>query len=429
MSLFVNTNMRFQLLAVLMILMSGWANAQVTSRSGFTAPQESHQAKRPFPCRSSDAIFEETFSGNTLPTGWTALARDTATINPAIDTIYQDNWQQIVDFKDPTNGVVASPSWHDFTDRKVPTDNWLISPEVNLGDNTCFSWVAYSQDRFFSESYDVLISPTGSTDLTSFTDTIEVVQEEGFFLVYRSANLSKYANQAVRVAFRHTKVQGFMLVLDDVRFAEVDAQDVGVSELIRPSGGLRFDSLKVTFAIRNYGSDTVNLENVRLGFRDNNQTIAEDTLVIFNDNKIRLAPNDTAHVSHPVRWNPDSDSAAFDLWAWTKLGNDAFSGNDTLYRRVGVGVDVTSIDEGSSFANLTAFPNPSNGLIYIQGSLETAATLHVFDATGRNLIAPRAIPAGAITEKVDLQHIPAGIYFISLQNAKGDRFTKRMLIH
>ena len=182
MSVLVQTSTLIRLATILLLFISGWANAQVISRSGSPAPQESHWEKRPFPCTSRQVLFEEAFSGNTLPTCWTALARDTADLNLAIDTVYQDNWQPIIDFKDASNGAIASPSWHTFEDRKAPTDNWLISPEVTLGANTCFSWVAYSQDRFFAESYEVLISPTGSPDLNNFTDTIEVVDAEGFFL-------------------------------------------------------------------------------------------------------------------------------------------------------------------------------------------------------------------------------------------------------
>lgn len=420
----------FRFILLSLIFVGGWANAQVLSRSGFPAPLESRLEKRPFPCDSRNVLFEENFSGNSLPTGWTALSRDTADLHPAIDSIYADNWQPIVDFKDGSNGAVASPSWHDFESRSIATDNWLLSPEIALGTNTCFSWVAYSQDRFHPESYEVLLSPTGSTALTDFTDTVEIVEEEGFFLLYRSANLSKYNGQTVRVAFRHTSVQKFMLVLDDVRFAEVEDADVGVNALLNDITGStasQFDSTLLLFVLRNYGSDTLNLDNVRVGFRDGNQTVAEDTVRLLNEDKRMLAPNDTAHVSHPIFWNPSSDSSAFDLWIWSSLDTDAFSDNDTLYRRVGVGVSVTGINE-DFFNEITVYPNPADAVLYIQGLFNEHTEVGLFDLAGKAVIKPSFVTQGLQERALNLAHIKAGIYMLKFISNTGSVSVRKILV-
>ncbi|MEZ4684608.1 MAG: hypothetical protein R3B47_00620 [Bacteroidia bacterium] len=183
-------------------------------------------------------------------------------------------------------------------------------------------------------------APTSTTLPTPWKSWIQKA------FLYRSANLSAYAGQTVRVAFRHTSVQQFILVLDDVRFAEVEDKDIGVVGLVSPDpyAGSTFDSMRITVVIQNFGSDTINLADVKLGFRDQNKTDAEDTLLRLDTAVHTLAPNDTVWVRHPAYWNPDSDSAAYDLWVWTKLDGDNISANDTLYRRVGVGADVTSVD-------------------------------------------------------------------------------------
>jgi hypothetical protein len=422
-------NLLLRIATLLLLLSGGLAKAQITSRSGFPAPKESRLEKRPFPCNSRQIVFEEQFSGNSLPTGWTAQSRDTAMLNPAIDTVFQDNWQSIVDFKDNNNRAVASVSWHRFQDRYTPVDNWLISPEITLGANTCFSWVAYSQDRFHPESYEVLISPAGSPDLDNFTDTVEVIENESFLLQYRSTNLSAYNGQTIRVAFRHTSEQKFVLVLDDIRFAEVEDVDLGVVELIDPApyDGASFDSMSITVAIQNFGSDTIDLADVSLGFRDQNQLISEETVVILDTNVTRLAPNDTAWVQHPTAWNPDMDSAAYDLLVWTRLDGDAVSQNDSLYRRVGVGVDITSVSP-SAFEGVVAYPNPASNFLHIEGTFSQEVTATLFTMSGRRVLPTQAIQRGSHRSRMDLSTLPSGMYFLSIRDRQGTLWSQKVIV-
>lgn len=389
------------------------------SRSGFPGPAITQQPQRPLPCTTSDVIYDEFFFGTDIPANWTAFSLDTASLHPAIDTIYQDGWQSIVDFRDNTNRVLASPSWHAIGDKAVPVDNWLVSPEVTLGSNTCFSWLAYSQDRFYAEKYEVLISPTGSSAIADFTDTLEAVSEEAFFLRYRDVNLAAYAGQTVRVAFRHTSVQQFILALDNIRFANVNTNDAGVVAVTNIGTLNTFDSTRISVTIQNFGSDSLDLADLRLAYRVNQGPIISDTLRLMASSKTRLSPNDTTNVSHPIFWNPSADTASYDLDVWTVWDADLANENDTFYVRAGLFQDVTSVSPIDETTTMWAYPNPTQDRLFLGGVFPATYTASLYDATGR--LCWQEKRNGNDMSAFSLAHQQAGIYLLQIQDPQSGR--------
>jgi len=94
-------------------------------------------------------------------------------------------------------------------------DNYLITPQVTLGENEVLYYAVRSLHHNYSEEvYTILVSTTGSAvdDFTEevFRDTLEFVNE----WQARTVDLSAYAGQTIYLAFRHhgtTDLVGFLL--------------------------------------------------------------------------------------------------------------------------------------------------------------------------------------------------------------------------
>ena len=127
-------------------------------------------------------------------------------------------------------GMVASASYINNIGALTP-DNWLISPEIVLPatGSYVFSWFAKGQDASYSaEHYAVYVSTTGNTP-SNFTTALyegESTNEWEQHVI----NLSAYAGQTIRIAFRHYNVTDmFWLDIDDISIELLGAPTVTVT--------------------------------------------------------------------------------------------------------------------------------------------------------------------------------------------------------
>ncbi|HLP95108.1 MAG TPA: T9SS type A sorting domain-containing protein [Saprospiraceae bacterium] len=67
----------------------------------------------------------------------------------------------------------------------------------------------------------------------------------------------------------------------------------------------------------------------------------------------------------------------------------------------------------TAYTDLTIFPNPSNGLVYVGGKMEPGAMLRIFDLTGK-LIVEKQVPDGESMLNFDLTSQPKGMYSIQM---------------
>ncbi|MBO7133722.1 MAG: choice-of-anchor J domain-containing protein [Bacteroidales bacterium] len=157
-----------------------------------------------------DPIFEDGFE-NGLGS-WTIYAMGYD------DPVY--NWIQydgtIVDEGNHTGDyVAASRSWHGSNgDQSV--DNWLVTPQMTLGDAVRF-WVACNND--FRDSYAVYVS-TGSNVVTSSSSIGDFVLVKSYAEATGTwteipVDISAYAGQQGYVAIRHTNYGGDHIMVDD----------------------------------------------------------------------------------------------------------------------------------------------------------------------------------------------------------------------
>jgi hypothetical protein len=82
--------------------------------------------------------------------------------------------------------------------------------------------------------------------------------------------------------------------------------------------------------------------------------------------------------------------------------------------------DVTGIrNPWEENNNIKVFPNPSHGIIHIEGDFDEAI-VKVIDAYGRTLLATSLL-------NLDLKHLPSGIYFIIIATKQG-AFTRKVVL-
>lgn len=175
-------------------------------------------------------VLNEDFESG-APVAFTIVDNDGHTPNAATAQ-FTEAWTRMADPSDTsaiTDTVMGSTSYFDPI---ASANRWLITPAITLGAYGNFLyWEARSHDPSYPDDYKVLVSTTDA-QLSSFTDTIGLIQEEYSTWFSRVVNLSAngYSNQTVYVAFVNTTYDGFALYIDDIR-AEIE-DPVGLDEMV-----------------------------------------------------------------------------------------------------------------------------------------------------------------------------------------------------
>ncbi|MDX2248709.1 MAG: choice-of-anchor J domain-containing protein [Bacteroidia bacterium] len=401
------------------------ALSQPTSRSGFPADPESLRNLRRFPCGGT-VLLDEYFSDDTLPAEWKVFDFDNLSPNNNIlFMVPHKGWQSVIDFKDSLNRVFASPSWYQGTVGK--SNDYLISPKVFIPENTCLSWYAYSQDKFFPESYEIRVSTT-TPDTAGFlaNPPVFTVSAEGDAFTYRTASLDAYGGQEVYIAFRHTSEDQFILVLDDIRMAQTQQRDIAmfyVDEVSADSG----DEVVISGAIINLGLDTLAFDTILkpliVHYQIDAESIKNDTIWrVF-----KLLPNDTIQFAHDSIWTPTEDAVyKFRVWA-SGFGTDDNVENDTVSRWQGIGTR-TAIDPQTPGWKVSIYPNPAENQVFIDfgGTLTGEYSVSVYDLFGREKIAPQKMLATS-RQVLQLPQLSAGVYLIRIYDREGKGLTYKLV--
>ncbi|MFN0081420.1 MAG: Omp28-related outer membrane protein [Ferruginibacter sp.] len=140
-------------------------------------------------------------------------------------------------FKYLQDTVAVSCSW--FT-TSAASNKWLITPAIaNITSNTVLTWEALAGDTQAPDGYEVWATTTNNanpqaSDFTSNPNNrLLVVTEEntdGFTL--RGVSLAQFAGQTVRLAFRNTSTEKYILMIDDIQVKTgVPSLDGGVQKV------------------------------------------------------------------------------------------------------------------------------------------------------------------------------------------------------
>ena len=97
-------------------------------------------------------------------------------------------------------------------------------------------------------------------------------------------------------------------------------------------------------------------------------------------------------------------------------------GNDTLTKRAAMGI--------TDDAALNVYPNPTDGLLYIELSGAGIATVALYDLKGRKIYSQN--PSNSPTDypptaTVNMQNVPAGVYVLHVTDAEGREYQQKVV--
>jgi hypothetical protein len=182
----------------------------------------------------------------TFPAGW--LLRNVDNRAPAGAVAYvNEAWERREDFAfNVADSAAFSTSWYGSPGA---ADDWMWTPPIAIpgtGGVMRLSWNAVTYDPSFRDGYEVRVMaepnvPTGGAgDLGNQVSASTVVfstPAENNSWTRREVDLSSYAGQTIRIAYRNVSNDKFLLLIDDVlveRVLDFDAALVNPSKTIFP---------------------------------------------------------------------------------------------------------------------------------------------------------------------------------------------------
>lgn len=138
-----------------------------------------------------------------------------------------ENMDHILNTHNDSNGAVYSASWDNSAQLQLSPDNWMISPIAVL-DGVFTFWATAQDENYHNEHFQVYVSTTSATDLSTFEPVSDEFIAEGSYKEY-SVDLSEYAGVSGWIAIRHFNTfDEYELVVDDITYLT----GVGISEIV-----------------------------------------------------------------------------------------------------------------------------------------------------------------------------------------------------
>ena len=167
-----------------------------------------------------------------LPEGFIFKVEDSGTVNSGISDEFPNNeaWNYIEINTHELYGdwMFGAASWLDGTER---ADRWCIFPKVKVtGENADAVWASNSADPDFPETYEVLVSSTG-TETADF-EKLLTVENDANQPGLHGVDLSKYDGKEIYLAIRLVTAYGYFLTIDNVGFyGNVSLAQGGISSI------------------------------------------------------------------------------------------------------------------------------------------------------------------------------------------------------
>ena len=293
-----------------------------------------------------------------------------------------------------------------------PSNDWLISPSIQLGDNSRVNmWVKSYTDTYGLERYRVGVSTTDDNpDNFLFITSTLTAPATAWNQV--SFDLSDYDNQQIYLAINCVSDDAFIFMVDDIEI-----------ETVLPVLPEPFDLL----AELNESDGTVTLtwdfeESAQNGAwkisgnpSDASKMLKQNPLA-FNHFKVYRNGNFIATSNISEYENQLPEQGAYEYYVTAQYDNGESSPSNT--ELVNWGVGITEIDE----AALVLFPNPAENYVYISSDYQVQK-ISAYNTLGKLVLF--SFPSAKSTS-VDLHHLNPGIYFLRIETDEG--IAKRMLI-
>ena len=189
--------------------------------------------------------FENTPTGDTLPSGWLAIDADMLDHGPVATSlnISRGAWG-VAEFVGNRSAVAVS----NYTNGSKQANDWLLSPIIELGSESILKWAGASLDDDVPETYEVYITDvirdSYATDslLMQFDSLTTIRNESPFGLADHEWELSAYDGKEIRIAFRLISVDASAVLIDNIQvmgnaptsIAQSLSQQTGISVYPNP---------------------------------------------------------------------------------------------------------------------------------------------------------------------------------------------------
>ena len=151
-----------------------------------------------------------------------------------------------------------------------------------------------------------------------------------------------------------------------------------------------------------------------------------------------IGPDGTASFLHQLSFPP---TGGWQNWTTTRdqiylaqgeyqlrmtIMDDLFNMNwfEFTYRSTGTG------DQLEESVNIRVFPNPSNGILFVEGSLDNQliGEIQVFDLLGQKVMEKKIKSTGSFRESLHLEHLSSGSYLVVVCSEVGQVLSRKQVI-
>ena len=236
-------------------------------------------------------------------------------------------------------------------------------------------------------------------------------------------DLSAFRNQSIQVRFISTRGSGFNceVALDDIQLmlkrANNSILDVGVSRFLTPGNGSTVSQVAPRLLLKNYGTTVVNTFDVTLRTRLTGPGTPTPDSILTESFAGSILPGDS--VVYQFNSQINLNSGAYQMCAFTKLGNDANRRNDTSCISVN-----GPLSTGFLSNSFSAYPNPAHSQIIFE--LPSAVSsreilIELVDFQGRIIQRKKMISS---QEVLNVSEVPVGMYHLRITTPSEVRVMK-----
>lgn len=310
-------------------------------------------------------LFQEDFDGiggptaggagtYTFPAGWLLRNVDNGTPNAAVSYV-NEAWERREDFNfNVADSCAFSTSW---TTPTGTANDWMWTPPIAIPSANCqLEWNAVTYDVSYPDGYEVrvMVAPTTPTggpgvignQITNSTVLFTTVAENTTWTA-RTASLSAYAGQTIRIAYRNNSNDKFLLLIDDVTVRQlnpIDAQLTFADTIsqytlmpIPQASPLNFNG-----TVRNNGTSALANVSVRVNVFDGVTNVHTANSTAVPSLAVSASSNWTIAGYTPT----DTGFYTVQFIAQQTSGTDLNTSNDTLYQYLLVTDSTYARDNG-----------------------------------------------------------------------------------
>ena len=234
----------------------------------------------------------------------------------------------------------VSTSWFDTT--TIAANRWLITPQITgIVPNTVLTWYAKSPDPSNADAYEVYgtnkIGTLTSADFTigdrlfAIANYSTTTGGENSTWTKRSINLTPFAGQNLRFAFKNYSTNKYQLWIDDIQVVTLaNSLDLGLSALKTNKYVLINTQNTIGLSYTNNGASAIN--TITLNYKIGSSTVQTETLALANP----LNYNETNTFTFGLPYSV-SGAGLYPLKCWVSNVNgtaDQSQINDTLITNI-----------------------------------------------------------------------------------------------